>query len=44
MKGEEVVGIRRMRCSNSLCKKRICDIGENSFGVIVIERAEMAAG
>ena len=35
--GEEVVGIRRMRCSNSLCKKRICDIWENRFGVIVIE-------
>ncbi len=35
--GEEVVGIRRMRCSNSLCKKRVCDIWENRFGVIVIE-------
>ena len=32
-----MVGIRRMRCSNSLCKKRVCDTWENRFGVIVIE-------
>ncbi|MDE7334557.1 MAG: hypothetical protein K2O16_20465 [Lachnospiraceae bacterium] len=35
--GEEVVDIRRMKCSNGECKKRVCDIWENRFGVIVIE-------
>lgn len=35
--GEGVIGIRRMKCSNSVCKKRVCDIWENRFGIIVIE-------
>ncbi len=35
--GKEVVGIQKMRCSNSECRKRVCDIWETRFGVVVIE-------
>lgn len=35
--GEEVVIIRKMKCPERWCRKRVCDIWENRFGVIVIE-------
>ena len=34
---KEVVDIRKMRCSNGQCRKRVCDIWETRFGVVVIE-------
>lgn len=35
--GREVVSIWKMKCPNKQCGKRVCDIWETRFGVVVIE-------